>query len=387
MQKAIVLEQVRSPALLIERPIPEPGANQLLVRVTASSCKSFTSHSPAIRHTPPGLHSVCHEISYADGYKVNPADQKTRDEGLFFKEAPQVLGHEIAGEVIKIGQGAEASQFSAGEHIFAQANFFPGQTLTDGGALQQYVIVDARFAAKTKEAGLSDDEATTIPVCAIASFIGLFHSTGLNLPVPRSADTLFLTPPELRNEAILIIGGGSNCGRYAIQFSKLCGFSQIITIASAKNEAELRDLGATHVIDRHSGFDESVRKVREITRDGLIYAFDAVNMALEQDLGLAALSDSKRGLLITLNRVSDTEPDPAVIGEKAAGYERRMTFGFSALYPEVAVVFWANIAGWIRAGWVRPLKFVAIDGLDAVEVNRALDRYREGQGQKVVIKP
>ncbi|KAK1145724.1 hypothetical protein N8T08_003962 [Aspergillus melleus] len=351
MQKAIVLEQVRSPVLLRERPIAEPGHNQLLVRVTASS--------------------------------LNPADQKTRDEGLFFKEPPQVLGHEIAGEVIRIGQGAEASQFSAGEHIFAQANFFPGQKLTDAGALQQYVIVDAHFAAKTKDAGISDEEATTIPVCAIASFIGLFHSTGFNLSAPQTTDT----PSELRNEAILIIGGGSNCGRYAIQFSKLCGFSCIITVASAKNEAELKDLGATHVIDRHSGFDENVRQVREITGDSLTYAFDAVNMAPNQDLGLAALSSSQRGLLITLNRVSDTQPDPAVIGRKAAGYERRMTFGFSALYPDVATVFWRNIAKWIRGGWVRPLNFVTIQGLDSAEINRVLDQYRNGQGQKVVVKP
>ena len=322
-------------------------------------------------------------VLYADSKKVNPADQKTRDEGLFFKEASQVIGHELAGEVIRIGQGAEASQFSAGEHIFAQTNFFPGQKLTDAGALQQYVIVDARFAAKTKEAGISDEQATTIPVCAIASFIGLFHSTGLNLSVPQSADI----PSELRNEAILIIGGGSNCGRYAIQFSKLCGFSCIITIASAKNEVELKELGATHVIDRHSGFDETVQQVREITGDGLTHAFDAVNTAQNQDLGLAALSSSKKGLLITLNRVSDTQPDPAVIGRKAAGYERRMTFGFSALYPDVAVVFWRNIATWISSGLVRPLKFVTIEGLDSAEVNRALDQYREGQGQKVVVKP
>lgn len=45
MQKAIVVEQVGRPALLIERPIPEPGHNQLLVRVTATSCKSYTCYT------------------------------------------------------------------------------------------------------------------------------------------------------------------------------------------------------------------------------------------------------------------------------------------------------------------------------------------------------
>jgi hypothetical protein len=48
------------------------------------------------------------------------------------------------------------------------------------------------------------------------------------------------------------------------------------------------------------------------------------------------------------------------VGNKAAGYVKRMTFGFSALYPELAAVFWSNIAGWIKAGWVRPLRLLLL---------------------------
>ncbi|KAE8380007.1 putative alcohol dehydrogenase [Aspergillus bertholletiae] len=346
LSRAIAIDQVGSPAVLIDRPIPEPGDNQLLVRVTAAS--------------------------------LNPVDQKTRDEGLFFKQSPQVLGHEIAGEVTKLGKGVNASRFSVGDHIFAQVNFSPGQILADGGALQQYSLVDARFAAKTNEAGLTDDEASTIPVCAIASFIGLFHPTGLGLPPPPAAPTPFLASRELQGNAILIIGGGSNCGQYAIQFAKLSGFPQIITIASTANESTLKSLGAAHVIDRYIGLEQSVRAVRAIVGDNLVYAFDAVNTGRMQDLGLATLSNSKKGRLTTLNRISEAEPDASLVKKKIAGYERGMTFGFSALYPNLCPSFWRHIAGWVKAVWVRPLPFA---------VNKILDGYRRGQGQKVVLKP
>lgn len=175
---------------------------------------------------------------------MNPLDQKTRDIGLFFKEAPQVLGHDIAGRVEKLGPTTQGTpKLNVGDHVFAHANFIPGDTLTDCGGLQEYAIVDSRFAARVDESGLTDAEASTMPVCAMAAFIALFHSTGFGLPIPQSG-------PQSQGhagdgKALLIIGGGSNCGRFAVQFAKMSGFSQILTTASPRNTSELRDLGAT----------------------------------------------------------------------------------------------------------------------------------------------
>ena len=108
-------------------------------------------------------------------------------------------------------------------------------------------------------------------------------------------------------------------------------------------------------------------------------------MGPEQEIGLVALSNSKKGCLITLNPVNEEQPDPSFVGEKKAGYDRRLTFGFSKLYPGVSTVFWERIPGWIRDGKLRPLKFRAIKGLDVGEINRALDDYRAGNGQKPVV--
>jgi NADPH2:quinone reductase len=314
---------------------------------------------------------------------VNPLDQKTRDVGLFFKEPPQVLSHELAGIVVKRGAGRKASQFAVGEHIFAHADFVPGQELKDCGGLQQFALVDARFAARVAGTGLSDEEAAGIPVCAMASFIALFHSTGLGLPLPLALDE---NRAAFKDQAILILGGGSNCGRFAVQFARIVGFGRIVTVASSRNTVELEGMGATHVIDRHANHDEILRQIRGITGDELIYALDTVNVGPAQNLGLAALSNTRKGCLITLNPVDETEPDKALIGEKAAGYDRRLTFGFSALYPDVSMVFWENVEGWLQAGNLRSLRYELIDRADPERINAALDGYRDGHGQKVVVR-
>jgi D-arabinose 1-dehydrogenase-like Zn-dependent alcohol dehydrogenase len=43
MQKAIAVTRLNSPAVLVERPIPNPEENQLLVQVTATGCKSMSA--------------------------------------------------------------------------------------------------------------------------------------------------------------------------------------------------------------------------------------------------------------------------------------------------------------------------------------------------------
>ncbi|GFF34462.1 zinc-type alcohol dehydrogenase-like protein C2E1P3.01 [Aspergillus udagawae] len=350
MQKAIAVTRLNSPAVLVERPIPNPEENQLLVQVTAAG--------------------------------LNPLDQKTRDVGLFFKGPAQVLGHELAGVVVRRGAGTKASQFAVGEHIFAHVNFVPGQELKDCGGLQQFALVDARFAARVAGTGLSDEEAAGIPVCAMASFIALFHSTGLGLPLPPAVDDV---SADFKNHAILIVGGGSNCGRFAVQFARMLGFGIIVTVASSRNTLELKGMGATHVIDRYASHDEILRQIRDVTGDELIYALDTVNVGPAQNLGLAALSNTRKGCLITLNPVDETETDKALIEKKAAGYDRRLTFGFSALYPEVSMVFWENVVGWLQTGHLRSLRCEFIEGAGPDRINAALDGYRDGHEQKIVV--
>ena len=56
----------------------------------------------------------------------------------------------------------------------------------------------------------------------------------------------------MREQKVDIIGGGSNVGKLGIQFVKLAGVGIIVAIASLSGEQDLKEMGATHVVDRHS---------------------------------------------------------------------------------------------------------------------------------------
>jgi hypothetical protein len=101
---------------------------------------------------------------------------------------------------------------------------------------------------------------------------------------------------------------------------------------------------------------------------------DTVNSGEQQILGLASLSNSKKGTLITLSPTYDDKPAASLIGVKAAGYESRLTLGLSALYPEFTTIFWRNIH-WARSGLIRPVQVQVVEGLDAAKVNAALDNW------------
>ena len=63
----------------------------------------------------------------------------------------------------------------------------------------------------------------------------------------------------------------------AIQLARLSGFSPIITTASARNESLLKELGATHVLDRATlNLSELSDTIKAITSQPLLLAFDTV---------------------------------------------------------------------------------------------------------------
>jgi NADPH2:quinone reductase len=293
---------------------------------------------------------------------------------------PYVLGSDLVGEVVAVGIGERSAKYIVGEHVF-------GHTMAEGGwnndfnAAQQYALVDARFVGKVADSGLSDDEASTIPVVALAGFVALFASSGHGFPPPFSPEAKFF---DYGNVTILVIGGGSNTGRNTIEFAKLAGIGRIIAVAGNHNEAMLRSIGATHVIDRQA--PDVLKQIRAITREELVHAVDTVNAGKEQELGIAALSNTKKGTLITLRR-PEGDFDAARIGSKSAGYERRLVFGVSPVHPELTEGFWKAVPRWLKERKIRPSGFDIIKGLDAVAVDKALDQYRDGKGVKINIHP
>ncbi|KAH6869284.1 hypothetical protein B0T10DRAFT_418725, partial [Thelonectria olida] len=281
---------------------------------------------------------------------------------------------------LAIGNGEHSAKFITYGHNFSHT-FAQGGFDNDFNGAQKYAPMDARFVDRVDSSGLTIDEACTIPVIVLAGFIALL----------RELRSWFFPPPfspeaksfEYGDVTLLVIGGGSNTGRATIELARLAGIGRIIAVAGRHNAAKLKSIGAAHVIDRKA--PDVLDQIRVITGDELIFAVHTVNAGMEQELGVAALSNTKKGTLITLRR-PEGDLDAARIGSKSAGYERRLVFGVSPMHPEVTIGFWEEVR-WLKKGKIHPSSFDVIEGLVADAVNEALDRYRNGKGVKTNIHP
>jgi NADPH:quinone reductase len=299
---------------------------------------------------------------------INPHDQKARDLGLFISNLlPAVLTNDVAGTVVALGPGV--TKYQIGDRVLSHAGF-EGANWNQTG-LQEYAINDIGAGFKIPE-GVTSEEAATLPTNIIAPLFGLFSSSkGVGIPAPWSEEAKSF---DYAGTSVLILGGGSNCGKFAVQLAKLAGIGKIIAVGGP--EDELKGYGATHILDRHGGNDVVLEGIRAIVGDDLEYAFDAINPPTGQILGVNALSSTKKGKLA---RLLPTGPlDESKITAKKAGYELINVFGISQVLPELAYPFWERVPEFLSSGKIKPLNFVLKEGLTAEHANEVLDGYRDG---------
>lgn len=199
----------------------------------------------------------------------------------------------------------------------------------------------------------------TFPTNLSASFVALFDVLGLQAPWQTGEPGL---------DHILIVGGGSNCGKLAVQLAKLARIQNIIVVGG--NEPQLKRLGATQVIDRHLSEDAIVDEIRNTTSNDLSYALDAVNFPDGLNLALRALSDRRPGKvarLLPIGSVNDTN-----------GHELLDVLGLFLYRNPLCIAFWKRLTDYVAAGSISPTSFSTLNGLDADVVNTALDGYRDG---------
>jgi NADPH2:quinone reductase len=342
-QKALVVPAIGSPMILTERQILTPGPNQVLVKVHIAG--------------------------------LNPHDAKAQYGGLFIANTlPSALAADIVGSVTKVGSGV--TKFKQGDLIFSfVAPMDPG-----AGGTQEYALLEADLSALVPR-GTGEHEAATLALNPCTAFWGLFREAGLGIPPP--APFLGHDPSFKYNEkSIAVIGGGSAVGKYVIALAKYAGFGTIITTASkTKSEKQLKEWGATHILDRHLPATELEAQVKSVVGDDLVYVYDAVNPGQAAEIGASFLSTSKPGKLVV---ITGGEFDASKVEGKKAGFERKMIFATPWIDSALGKSYWENLGKLIADGDLKPTAYEEIVGLDAGKVNEALKSYIEG---KAVVKP
>jgi NADPH:quinone reductase-like Zn-dependent oxidoreductase len=206
MMKAVVAHDYGAPDVLKFEEVtrPEPGDDEVLVRVIASS--------------------------------VNPADPLTLS-GKYAREfgthLPLIPGYDVAGVVEKTG--ANVTKLKSGEAVYGYPTF--------GGSWADYVTVkEWEVAAKPKS--LNFVEAAAVPMGALTAWQAL-------------VDVAKLQP----GQTVLIHGGSGGVGSFAIQIAKARG-ARVIATASTANQDLLKQLGADMAVDyTKTKFEDVVKDV------------------------------------------------------------------------------------------------------------------------------
>lgn len=240
--------------------------------------------------------------------------------------------------------------------------------MPDQQGLQQYAILDADAIALTAT-GFTDEAVATLPTNLITSYIALFTKEGFAFPPPLTAEGKAF---DYASKHVVILGGGTNVGRFAVQLAALAGVGTIITVAGSANQESLRKIGATHTLDRHRSADELAAKIRSIVGE-VEHIYDCANMEFTVACALFAPgSYNKKTKLRTLL------PLDAFPRSKYPGSDVEMLDARNDQLQPYQTTFWTNVTKWLEEGKVLPTDFRVVDGLDDVNgINAGLDAYGE----------
>ena len=202
--QAVVCRRYGGPEVLEFRevPMPEPAANEVRVKVVATSVTSGDSRLRAARF-PPGMGLIARL--------------------LFGWRGPRqpILGTELAGIVDAVGAGV--TRYRPGDAVMA----FPGGAM---GCHAEYRCVAETGPIARKPDGLSFAKAATL------CFGG---STALHF-----LEVAAVAP----GERVLVVGASGAVGSALVQLARHRG-AAVTAVCSARNADLVRDLGAAAVID------------------------------------------------------------------------------------------------------------------------------------------
>lgn len=151
---------------------------------------------------------------------INPIDWKTLNGNLSFIARfsfPHTPGKDVAGVVVDKGSGVK--RFQVGDKVY-------GNLGMNDGSYAEYVRGDETcFALKPNN--LTMEEAAAVPLACETSYQALFSKA---------------SPPITAGSKILIAGGSTATGLFAIQLAKAVG-AHVTTTSSQRNFGLLEKLG------------------------------------------------------------------------------------------------------------------------------------------------
>jgi NADPH:quinone reductase-like Zn-dependent oxidoreductase len=156
---------------------------------------------------------------------VNLLDSKIKSgefKALLAYKLPLVLGHDVAGVVVKVG--ANVQRFKVGDEVYAR----PADYRV--GTFAEFIAIHENDVAR-KPNNITMEAAASIPLVGLTAWQALVEKAKLQ-----------------KGQKVFIQAGSGGVGTFAIQLAKHLG-ATVATTASAANADWLKGLGADVVVD------------------------------------------------------------------------------------------------------------------------------------------
>lgn len=260
------------------------------------------------------------------------------------KDASPILGLEVAGEVVALGEGV--TEFAIGDKVCG---------LSNGGGYAEYCVVPAGQALPWPK-GYDAVKAAAVPETFFTVWANLFQMAGLT-----------------EGESVLIHGGSSGIGTTAIQLAKAFGATAYATVGSKEKCEACEKLGATKAINyKTEDFAEVIKA--ETDGKGVDVVLDMIGASyFEKNLSVLA-KDGCLSIIAFLggNMAEKVNLSPIMV--------KRLTVTGSTMRPRTADEkrairdeLLSEVWPLLEAGKVSPVIHSVVPFDDVVEAHRLME--------------
>ncbi len=288
--KAVLCRELNRPVVVEEIEVQAPKRNEITVKLAACG--------------------VCHsDLSATNGTIAFPT--------------PLVLGHEGAGVVVEVGEGA--GDYAVGDHVVASFVNMCGKcrycqsgrpVLCDNAAKALSTLPDGSVRTHDRAGnplnvfsgcGVMAEYATLHVgnVVKIRNDVALDRAALVSCGVMTGVGAVFNTA-KLEAGASAVVFGAGGVGLNTIQGCKIAGAAMIIAVDTMDSKlAMAREFGATHTLTAKTEADV-VKSIKKLTGGGADYGFECIGLGETVAQTYRAIRKGGKAVVIGVARPSDS---------------------------------------------------------------------------------
>ena len=309
---------------VVELPIPDPGANQVRIRVMAAG--------------------------------VNPVDTYVRSGAYGDRPMPAALGFDAAGEIDAVGPGVDASVI--GTHVYT-CTALPG-------AYAQFAIVDIDRTYPLPD-NISFDQGAAIGIPYATAYAALHQHASTN-----ATSTVF------------VHGGSGGVGIPTIELAKLAGARVAASCGTDAGEEILKAHGADIIVrhDKDSYLDTLISQISTPGPAGQVGIDTIVEMAAHINLGNDLTLLNNRGTVVVVGSRGPVQINARDVMRRDARIQGMLLFNLTS---EERQEIHSKLYPLLLDGVLNPRVAAALP-LDAVR-DAHVRVLQSGIGGKIVLNP